>query len=127
MEDDLRDDLKFVVEESVEYFDGLQETLSNVSGGELKIYNREYLYYVRKNLNEIISLVEKFVKSSDTEKYRTLGLHTLTNDEDTKNMFQAKNAQCQIMLDLTNVLDNLISKSLNELQEKEQKEKNKII
>ena len=93
--------------------------------GELKIYNREYLYYVRKNLNEIISLVEKFVKSSDTEKYRTLGLHTLTNDEDTKSMFQAKNAQCQIMLDLTNVLDNLVSKSLNELQEKEQKEKEK--
>ena len=91
--------------------------------GKLKIYNREYLYYIRKNLNEIISLVEKFVKSSDAEKYRTLGLHTLTNDEDTKNMFQAKNAQCQIMLDLTNVLDNLISKSLNELQEKEQKEK----
>ena len=93
--------------------------------GELKIYNREYLYYVRKNLNEIISLVEKFVKSSDTEKYRTLGLHTLTNDEDTKSMFQAKNAQCQIMLDLTNVLDNLVSKSLNELQEKEQNEKEK--
>ena len=93
--------------------------------GELKIYNREYLYIVRKNLNEIISLVEKFVKSSDAEKYRTLGLHTLTNDEDTKSMFQAKNTQCQIMLDLTNVLDNLVSKSLNELQEKEQKEKEK--
>jgi len=92
--------------------------------GKLKVYNREYLYHIRKNVNEIISLVEKFVKSSDAEKYRTLGLHTLTNDEDTKSMFEAKNTQCQIMLDLTNVLDNLISKSLNELQEKE-KEKGK--
>ena len=92
--------------------------------GKLKVYNREYLYHIRKNLNGIISLVEKFVKSSDAEKYRTLGLHTLTNDEDTKSMFEAKNTQCQIMLDLTNVLDNLISKSLNELQEKE-KEKEK--
>ena len=93
--------------------------------GGLKIYNREYLYVIRKNLNEIISLVEKFVKSSDAEKYRTLGLHTLTNDEETKSMFQAKNAQCQIMLDLTNVLDNLISKSLNELQEEEKKKNEK--
>lgn len=41
LEDDLRDDLKLVVEESVDFFDGLQETLSNVSGGELKIYNRD--------------------------------------------------------------------------------------
>ena len=87
--------------------------------GKLKVYNREYLYLVRKHLNEIISLVEKFVKSSDADKYRTLGLHTLTNDEDTKSMFEAKNTQCQILLDLTNVLDNLVSKSLNELQEKE--------
>jgi hypothetical protein len=96
--------------------------------GKLKVYNREYLYHIRKNLNEIISLVEKFVKSSDAEKYRTLGLHTLTNDEDTKSMFEAKNTQCQIMLDLTNVLDNLISKSLNELQDKDKKEniENKI-
>ena len=92
--------------------------------GKLKVYNREYLYLVRKHLNEIISLVEKFVKSSDADKYRTLGLHTLTNDEDTKSMFEAKNTQCQILLDLTNVLDNLVSKSLNELQEKE-KEKEK--
>jgi len=92
--------------------------------GKLRVYNREYLYHIRKNLNGIISLVEKFVKSSDAEKYRTLGLHTLTNDEDTKSMFEAKNTQCQIMLDLTNVLDNLISKSLNELQEKgKEKEK----
>ena len=37
-------------------------------------------------------------------------------------MFEAKNTQCQIMLDLTNVLDNLISKSLNELQDKDKKE-----
>ncbi|MBR0262184.1 MAG: dynamin family protein [Selenomonadaceae bacterium] len=41
LEDDLREDLMLVVDESVEYFDGLQETLSNISGGELKIYNRE--------------------------------------------------------------------------------------
>ena len=41
LEDDLREDLMLVVDESVEYFDGLQESLSNVSGGELKIYNRE--------------------------------------------------------------------------------------
>ena len=89
------------------------------------MYNREYLYLVRKHLNEIISLVEKFVKSSDADKYRTLGLHTLTNDEDTKSMFEAKNTQCQILLDLTNVLDNLVSKSLNELQEKEKENNNK--
>ena len=93
--------------------------------GELKIYNREYLYYVRKHLNEIISLVEKFIKSSDVDKYKTLGLHTLTNDEETKSIFQAKNAQCQIMLDLSNVLDNLISRSLNELQENQQKKNEK--
>ena len=92
--------------------------------GKLKVYNREYLYIIRKHLNEIISLVEKFVKSSEADKYRTLGLHTLTNDEDTKSMFEAKNTQCQIMLDLSNILDNLISKSLNELQEQE-KESNK--
>ena len=91
--------------------------------GKLKVYNREYLYLVRKHLNEIISLVEKFVKSSEADKYRTLGLHTLTNDEDTKSMFEAKNTQCQILLDLTNTLDNLISKSLNELQEKENNNK----
>ena len=94
--------------------------------GKLKVYNREYLYLVRKHLNEIISLVEKFVKSSDADKYRTLGLHTLTNDEDTKSMFEAKNTQCQILLDLTNVLDNLVSKSLNELQEKEKEKENNI-
>ena len=41
LEDDLREDLMAVVDESVEYFDGLQETLANVSGGELKIYNRD--------------------------------------------------------------------------------------
>lgn len=41
LEDDLRGDLMLVVDESVEYFEGLQETLSNVSGGELKIYNRD--------------------------------------------------------------------------------------
>jgi hypothetical protein len=93
--------------------------------GQLKIYNREYLYFIRKHLNEIISLVEKFIKSSDTEKYRTLGLHTLTNDEETKSMFQAKNAQCQIMLDLSNILDNLISKCLNELQKEEEKNEKK--
>ena len=93
--------------------------------GKLKVYNREYLYTVRKHLNEIISLVEKFVKSSEADKYRTLGLHTLTNDEDTKSMFEAKNTQCQILLNLTNILDNLISKSLNELQEKEKENSNK--
>ena len=47
----------------------------------------------------------------------------IIDDDDTKSMFQAKNTQCQIMLDLTNVLDNLISKSLNELQNKEKEEK----
>ena len=93
--------------------------------GKLKVYNREYLYTVRKHLNEIISLVEKFIKSSEADKYRTLGLHTLTNDEDTKSMFEAKNTQCQILLNLTNILDNLISKSLNELQEKEKENNNK--
>lgn len=41
LEDDLREDLMLVVDESVEYFDGLQDSLSNVSGGELRIYNRE--------------------------------------------------------------------------------------
>ena len=93
--------------------------------GKLKVYNREYLYTIRRHLNEIISLVEKFVKSSEADKYRTLGLHTLTNDEDTKSMFEAKNTQCQILLNLTNILDNLISKSLNELQEKEKENSNK--
>ena len=83
----------------------------------LKIYNKEYLYVVRKNLNGIISLVEKFIKSKDEEKYKTLGLHVLTNDEDSKNIFRAKNAQCEILLGLTNQLDNLISKSLNELSQ----------
>ena len=111
------------ISQGLNFIDFMILTDKRYFNGELKIYNREYLYFIRKNLNEIISLVEKFIKSSDTEKYRTLGLHTLTNDEDTKSMFQAKNAQCQIMLDLTNVLDNLISKSLNELLEKEQKEK----
>ena len=37
----MREDLNPVVDESVEYFDGLQETWSNIIGGELKIYNRE--------------------------------------------------------------------------------------
>ncbi len=48
LEDDLREDLMLVVDESVEYFDGLQETLANVSGGELKIYNRDLKLTVRE-------------------------------------------------------------------------------
>lgn len=42
LEYNLREDLMLVVDESGEYLDGLQETLSNVSGGELKLYNREF-------------------------------------------------------------------------------------
>ena len=41
LEDDLREDLILVVNESGEFLDELQETLSNVSGGELKIYNSD--------------------------------------------------------------------------------------
>lgn len=41
LEEDLREDLMLVAEESVEYFDELQDTLSRVSGGELKIHNRD--------------------------------------------------------------------------------------
>ena len=56
LEDDLREDLMLVVDESVEYFDGLQETLANISGGELKIYNRDLKLTVRevgKNMEDM--------------------------------------------------------------------------
>jgi hypothetical protein len=77
---------------------------------------------MRKNLNEIISLVDKFIKSPDEEKYKTLRLDpngTLGDREDVKEAFNKKKNQCMVLLDLCNNVDNLITKCLNELNEKQ--------
>ena len=90
--------------------------------GALNIYNKEYLYQMRKNLNEIINLVDKFIKSPDEEKYKTLRLDpngTLGDREDVKEAFNKKKNQCMVLLDLCNNVDNLITKCLNELNEKQ--------
>ena len=92
----------------------------NFKGG-LKVYNKEYLYYIRKNLNEIGSLVEKFVKSSDEDKYNTLRLNPNDQNEDTQKTFKLKNNQCLMLLDLINTLDNLVTTSLKELDSENKK------
>ena len=92
----------------------------NFKGG-LKVYNKEYLYYIRKNLNEIASLVEKFVKSSDEEKYNTLRLNPNDQNEDTQKTFKLKNNQCLMLLDLINTVDNLVTTSLKELDSENKK------
>ncbi len=64
LEDDLREELMSVADESVEYFDGLQETLSNVSGGELKIYNRE----MKLTVAEIGKNMETMAREFDAKR-----------------------------------------------------------
>ena len=51
--------------------------------GKLGVYNKEYLYFIRKNINGIANLVEKFVKSSNEEKYKTLNINSLNQTEET--------------------------------------------
>ncbi len=92
----------------------------NFKGG-LKVYNKEYLYYIRKNLNEIASLIEKFVKSSDEDKYNTLRLNPNDQNEDTQKTFKLKNNQCLMLLDLINTVDNLVTTSLKELDSENKK------
>ena len=87
--------------------------------GNLKVYNKDYLYYIRKNINEIANLVEKFVKSSYQEKYKTLKLNPISHSEDTQKAFKLKNNQCLFLLNIVNKLDNLVTKCLNELDIKE--------
>lgn len=64
LEDDLREELMSVADESVEYFDGLQETLLNVSGGELKIYNRE----MKLTVAEIGKNMETMAREFDAKR-----------------------------------------------------------
>ena len=84
--------------------------------GDLKVYNKDYLYFIRKNINEIANLVEKFVKSSNQEKYKTLKLNPISHSEDTQKAFKLKNNQCLFLLDIINKLDNLVTKCLKELK-----------
>lgn len=58
LEDDLREDLMLVVNESVEYFDGLQETLENVSGGGLKIHTDDLKLTVT-DIGKNMAIMEK--------------------------------------------------------------------
>jgi hypothetical protein len=89
--------------------------------GKLNVYNKDYLYEIRKNFNEIISLVEKFMKSKEEDKYRTLNLNFTDQNDDTKKIFMMKNNQCQLLLNLINDIDNLIMKSLKEIDEENNK------
>ena len=59
--------------------------------------------------------MEKFVKSSYQEKYKTLKLNPISHSEDTQKAFKLKNNQCLFLLNIVNKLDNLITKCLNEL------------
>ena len=90
--------------------------------GNLKVYNKDYLYYIRKNINEIANLVEKFVKSSNQEKYKTLKINAISHSEETQKAFKLKNNQCLFLLDIVNKLDNLITRSLKELDKENKKE-----
>ena len=93
----------------------------NNFNGKLGVYKKDYLYYIRKNLNEIASLIEKFVKSTEEEKYNTLRLNINDQDEDTHTKFKLKNNQCLMLLELINSVDNLVTKSLKELDSQENK------
>ena len=92
--------------------------------GKLGVYNKEYLYFIRKNINGIANLVEKFVKSSNEEKYKTLNINSLNQTEETQKAFKLKNNQCYLLLDLVNKLDNLVTKCLLELDSINNKKEN---
>lgn len=62
LEDDLREDLILVVDESGEYLDGLQETLANVSGGELKLYNCEFKLTAQEVGKDIETMEKAFAE-----------------------------------------------------------------
>ncbi len=90
--------------------------------GNLHIYNKEYLYEINKHMNEIAGLVDKFVKSPDEEKYKTLRMNPNDEREDIKHAFNQKKNQCVLLLELINKVDNLVLRSLKELgEEKESK------
>ena len=90
----------------------------NVFKGKLNVYNKEFLYENRKKLNEIINLVEKFLKSSEEEKFKSLNLNFHTQNDENKKIFKMKINQCELLLNLINECDNLIMKSLKEIEEK---------
>ena len=66
--------------------------------------------------------MEKFVKSSNQEKYKTLKINAISHSEETQKAFKLKNNQCLFLLDIVNKLDNLITRSLKELDKENKKE-----
>ena len=88
----------------------------NIFEGKLNIYSKDFLYENRRKFNEIISLVEKFMKSSEEEKYKSLNLNFHTQNDDNKKIFKMKINQCQLLLNLINDVDNLIMKCLKEIE-----------
>jgi len=76
LEDDLREELMSVADESVEYFDGLQETLLNVSGGELKIYSRE----MKLTVAEIGKNMETMAREFDAKRREMAALENEIGD-----------------------------------------------
>lgn len=91
--------------------------------GQLHVYNKDYLYLISQHLNSIVSLVDKFVKSPDEEKYKTLRLNPNDEREDIKHAFNQKKNQCILLLELINTVDSLVMKSLKELGESSEKKK----
>lgn len=89
--------------------------------GKLNVYNKDYLYLISQHLNSIVSLVDKFVKSPDEEKYKTLRLNPNDEREDIKHAFNQKKNQCILLLELINTVDSLVMKSLKELGESNDK------
>ena len=69
-------------------------------------------------MNEIVNLVEKFLKSSEEEKFKSLNLNFHTQNDENKKIFKMKINQCELLLNLINDVDNLIMKSLKEIEEK---------
>ena len=87
----------------------------------MNVYNKDYLYLISQHLNSIVSLVDKFVKSPDEEKYKTLRLNPNDEREDIKHAFNQKKNQCILLLELINTVDSLVMKSLKELGESNDK------
>ena len=80
------------------------------------------LYLAKVALDITAKHSKTFCSELDEEKYKTLRLDpngTLGDREDVKEAFTKKKNQCMVLLDLCNNVDNLITKCLNELNEKQ--------
>ena len=67
MEDELREELMLVVDESDEYLEGLQEALANVSGGELKLYNRELKLTAQNKIGSLFGYAMKKLNGNNDQ------------------------------------------------------------